>query len=431
MEILDTFATGSRRAYNSAVCALKKRPDLSWMDLRDQIVTNFTKSTAPEVVTQTKKLRQFQAMLHREKSASNKLNIIQNITLCKKELKKIKSSIAFQKNTFVTEKDLLTPKDVRSSAVKRAYDALKSGFSNLKAGNIDHFSLHYKCKNDRQQTFRLSPKNVSMKDGCVYMTPSFCKEKGVSPHFQISVRNVSRWGHLNIDKETDVVKTGNAYYVHIIQDLGTPPYVMSAAPVKVCGIDPGVRTLATAYSHSLKTGMSTIIEYQHGSKKLLSLNKKSKHMKKHKPAKFRNGKKRRGCIRKRTLRKLEKRKADLVDQMHWCLVNSILKNHDVVCFGDIRTHTMVKGKKNHRLNSDLNDLKMYQLKQRLIYKGFVLGKRVVLVQENHTTMTCSSCGVLNRNVGASKVFMCGSCGLCTGRDWNASKNMLLKSMKYR
>ena len=56
------------------------------------------------------------------------------------------------------------------------------------------------------------------------------------------------------------------------------------------------------------------------------------------------------------------------------------------------------------------------------------GKKVFYVKENYTTKTCSSCGVVNSNVGVSRVFTCASCNLTTGRDWNAAKNMLMKGM---
>ena len=66
------------------------------------------------------------------------------------------------------------------------------------------------------------------------------------------------------------------------------------------------------------------------------------------------------------------------------------------------------------------------LKQRLIYKAYVAGKKVFLVPEHHTTKTCSSCGTINHNVGSKEIFECNSCKLITGRDMNASKNMKLK-----
>ena len=89
---------------------------------------------------------------------------------------------------------------------------------------------------------------------------------------------------------------------------------------------------------------------------------------------------------------------------------------------------MVKGSKNKFLNLAFNDMKFYQLKQRLLYKAGLRGKQVFCVPENYTTKTCSCCGLINDNVGSKEVFECSGCGLIAGRDVNAAKNMKMKGM---
>ena len=89
---------------------------------------------------------------------------------------------------------------------------------------------------------------------------------------------------------------------------------------------------------------------------------------------------------------------------------------------------MVKDSYNKKLNVCFNDLKFFQLKQRLIYKAFIESKKVIYVPEHYTTKTCSSCGELNKDIGSKKVFECPTCNLITGRDINAAKNMKLKGM---
>jgi len=96
-----------------------------------------------------------------------------------------------------------------------------------------------------------------------------------------------------------------------------------------------------------------------------------------------------------------------------------------VYWGDIKSHGIVKDGKNKFLNLAFNDLKFYQLKQRLLYKAYVYGKKVFMVPEHYTTKTCSCCGTINNNVGSKEVFACGNCKMVTGRDMNASKNMML------
>jgi transposase len=75
------------------------------------------------------------------------------------------------------------------------------------------------------------------------------------------------------------------------------------------------------------------------------------------------------------------------------------------------------------------NLRFFQLKQRFLYNAYETGKVVFLVPEHYTTKTCSSCGTSNNNVGNKEIFSCNNCSLCTGRDMNASKNMILNGLQ--
>ena len=55
-------------------------------------------------------------------------------------------------------------------------------------------------------------------------------------------------------------------------------------------------------------------------------------------------------------------------------------------------------------------------------------KKVFCIKEEYTTKTCSFCGMLN-NPGRSKIYQCLNCNIKTGRDVNASKNILMKGIK--
>jgi putative transposase len=126
--------------------------------------------------------------------------------------------------------------------------------------------------------------------------------------------------------------------------------------------------------------------------------------------------------------KYEKRKKNLIDSIHWDFIKDIINESDIIFLGHIKSHNIVKGGKNKNLNRDLNDLKFYLLKERLVYKASVCHKKVVLVKEHFTTKTCSNCGWLNKDIGSSKVFNCLECKLEADRDSNAAKNILLKGL---
>lgn len=93
--------------------------------------------------------------------------------------------------------------------------------------------------------------------------------------------------------------------------------------VNVCGIDPGIRTFATVHSNNISTSNVLITEYKHKAELLKKLNEKLDLLKASK------------LIRKKQFVKIEKRKSNLVDKLHWDVINDILKSNHVVYYGDI------------------------------------------------------------------------------------------------
>jgi len=128
------------------------------------------------------------------------------------------------------------------------------------------------------------------------------------------------------------------------------------------------------------------------------------------------------------LTKIEKRKENLIIELHWKTINSILDELDVVFYGDIKSHDIVKNNKNKRLNIDTNNLKFYTFKTRLLYKAKMRGKKVIIVPEPFTTKTCSFCGTVY-DVGNSRIFKCPNSICCgkqhvIGRDLNSGKKYI-------
>lgn len=254
----------------------------------------------------------------------------------------------------------------------------------------------------------MTPKNISIKDGKIKICPEFFKNNCT---LQVSKRNEKKLRNLKIVNNVDLVRSNQGYYLHVITKTDPKEYEEA---VVVGSVDFGIRTLATVHSNNLSNGETFITEYKHRVDLLKKLNNRLKVMK--------------GRIRKIQYTRIEKKKKDIVDKLHWDFINHLLSTNDVIYLGDIKSHDIVKHGKNKHLNSSFNDLKFYQLKQRLLYKAFVKGKRVILVKEHYTTKTCSCCGTINNNIGSKEVFDCSHCEMVTGRDINASKNMKLKGL---
>ena len=376
------------------------------MKLRDLLVTGNTKKGHEEYKAFDLRIKE----LHDQKTKENDSEQInKEIKALQKERRDLMKSYDSVKNPLIRDFELKTPKDIRANAVKRCCDAFTTGFSNLKKGQIKHFKLKYKKKSEKIQSIELTPKNIYIKNEKINILPETfginCVLKTHKPLKNITIKN-----------NVDIIRKKNEYWVHIL--LPTEPIPQTSLE-RIAGVDPGVRTFATVYSYDKEN--ITITEYQHKIEVLKNLNRKLTILKDKRIPK----RKRR---RKKHFNKIEKKKKDLVDKLHWDFINHLLQNNDVVYYGDIKSHDIVKNGKNRVLNQAFNDLKFYQLKQRLLYKAYIYGKKVIVVPEHYTTKTCSCCGTINNTVGSKEVFTCGNCETITGRDMNASKNMILKGM---
>ena len=76
-----------------------------------------------------------------------------------------------------------------------------------------------------------------------------------------------------------------------------------------------------------------------------------------------------------------------------------------------------------------NMLRLYQFKQRLMYKCNCLGAEYKEVDEAYTTKCCSRCGYFNSHVKKEKLFVCKGCKTERIRDINAAENMIIVSME--
>ena len=233
-----------------------------------------------------------------------------------------------------------------------------------------------------------------------------------------------------------------------------------------CGIDPGVRTFMNVFSNN------GFYEYQHDKAIIKKINNKIDQLKKpkiynsnerliHKIKKLTEkltnynkenkdklvgrlsgyesqlraykSKKNIRNHRKRIISKYEIKKSNLIDELHYKTINDLLKNNDYIFYGDIKSHGIVKHKKNNILNRNTNDLKFYKFKQRLIDKAKEKNKVIYLVNESFTTKTCSACGNVNNFVGSSEIYKCKnkSCNIHIGRDINAAKNILIIYFNFK
>lgn len=422
--ILDEWINTSNYVYNKTLECINAGDAIDHFKLRNKLVTENTKMNNPEYKDFLSKLD----MLNKEKkrlveesrkytkpstqyNAINEQIEIQNqlIHTKKQSRKEMASTLTSEKNDNINDWEFDTPKGVRDGAVSDVCKAHKTGFANLKAGNINHFKMKYKKKTNPCKSVVIPKNLVKNKNGKIQLSPQFFKE---NCDFKMGKKAIKKYKNLIIENDTRIIKQKNEYCIIIpIKIIDTPKTPL----INYCGIDPGVRTFMTTF------GNNGCIEYHHDKHALKHLNQKIKILKELRLSKQRKR------IAKNTISKIEKRKSNLIDELHWKVINELLERNDVIFYGNIKSHGIVKNKHNRTLNSNINDLKFYKFKERLLFKSFEKNKRIVLVNEAYTSQTCSFCGSIYKPE-CSKVYECKNCNNRMDRDINASKNILMKGI---
>jgi putative transposase len=392
----------TRYIYNKVNSEIKKNIHLYKKKqlLRDKYVT-----------VKTKKLNEFyeeNRRMKNENTENAKLAFSENEHLLFKNIKQeLLSAIKKETNCEIRDFELGVSKSIRDNTIRNLCANYESAATNLKNGNIKFFDIKYKKKTAPIQCFKLAKNDIKMRDGAIRINPEKFGEAHCS--FKIGKRNFKKYGACIIENGCDFIKNQSGYYIGLV----LPTINQDNKKFEnFCGVDPGVRTLLTCY------GSNGVVEYNHNIKALDKLNYLIRVLKT----------KRKKRTKKKNLSKLDKKKKNYIDDIHWKSITHLLKTNDVIFFGDIKSHGIVKNGKNKTLNRNFNDLKFYLFKQRLEYKALLLNKKLEMVHEAYTTQGCSCCGNLWRTIGSEKVYKCSKCKSTFDRDVNSAKNILMKGL---
>jgi transposase len=319
-KILKEWIDTSRYVYNKTVALINSGHTKNERTLRDLLVTD-----------KTKKYHNDYSILTNQISTLKKQ---EQTDLIKEEINTLKNkikAITFEKNQNIKDWELNTPKVIRNGSVRDVIKAYKTGFANLKAGNIRYFKLGFrKAKNNRQSCV-FEKSLVGVKDGKIQIAQSFLRENKL---FHMGKKTLKKYRNLKINNDCRLLYERNKFWLCI-----PIPTIMKEKTEtnNYCGIDPGVRTFLTCF------GNNGVIEYKQNKELLKKLNTKIDKLNSLR-------------IRKRNKIKIEARKENLINEIHWKCINDILKRNDYVFYGDIKSHDIVKKSDNKSLNRNIKHL---------------------------------------------------------------------------
>ena len=405
--ILNRWLRASNHVYNKASRCVKQNKFQS-TDTRlmcDYLVTVTTRKTHEDYSNLQDKIK-----LAKE---SNNLDEV-------KHIRKLIQELPQTKNTNVPKWEAETPKEIRSNAVRDLSKAYKTAFENLKRGNIRKFSVGFRHFNAKRQTMLLQKNMVNVnKKNHLVITSNILKHNS---GFKLGKRARKDIETIQSGSVSDcrISKVYNHYFV-IFTVTETPPEKKADNLVRVCGIDPGVRTFMTSF------GTSGCVEYKQDRSVLRKTNDKLAALRRKFIGPLQEGVKRKRT-RRRNMAKYEKRIRHLVDEIHWKTVKDIVRSNDVIFCGDIKSASLLmKTDCPKSVKQEIKDLRFFSFKQRLLYKAAAHSKLAFLVDESYTTQSCTYCGTLTQ-IGSAEVYTCSGCNCSYPRDQGSARNILMKGV---
>ena len=122
------------------------------------------------------------------------------------------------------------------------------------------------------------------------------------------------------------------------------------------------------------------------------------------------------------------------------ITTELVRNHDFIAVEDLRIGDMTRSARGTAerpgrnvaaksgLNRSIREQSWGIIFSHLDYKTRWYGREFVKVDPNHTSWTCSGCGVVASENRQDKIYYCGSCGLRINADTNAAINILRRGL---
>lgn len=336
----------------------------------------------------------------------------------KKKKKRGKKRGHWNKTTNVTPPPsktswvLETPHEIRDSAMCAVVEAFDTNVKKREKNPNHTFKVGFRSRRD-VQTIKIPGKCVH--SGCI-LFPRFTNKIPLGCCEDFSVYR----GELKIQLD----RCGDFWA--IVQELRSKKVKnMNQEDLKVCALDPGVRTFQTIVdnvgnvSEIAPGDIGKIYRHCYYMDELQSraFDKKTKSKKRYR-------------LRRAWYRMIRHLK-DLVQDLHRKTCKFLCEKYDVVFIPIFNTKDMVS-RVHRRLNSKTSRSMMtwshYKFRQMLIAKAEETGTFVKEVTEEYTSKTCTMCGNIHRSLGSSKKHQCRNCGVSLDRDENGARNILIKSL---
>ena len=309
------------------------------------------------------------------------------------------------------------PYDTRQEAISDAITSYKSALTNLRNGNITHFTISFRCKKGhKSQCFKVNKNAFNIADVSIF--PSRLKD---SKTLRVRKRDLEKLKELeDVAHNFTIIKTRPDYWYFCLPRIKELP-VYENATYKSVFLDPGARTFQTFYSPE---GVCGKIGGEDLTNRLTKL--ASRHDALWSVMSKLKGRSRKRANILRRCAKVRKKMKNIVDDLHWRTCAFLCDHFQNIFIPEYKVSEMVHGSPlGSKITRKILQLSPGLFKQRLLYYAKTKHRNVFVVGEAYTTKTCGCCGAI-KEMGSLKKYECPSCNSVLDRDINAARNICLK-----
>lgn len=321
---------------------------------------------------------------------------------------------------------LETPKHIRDSALDDLTQGFRTNFKKKKEDPSHNFEMKFRSRKDDQSITIGYSTGINKWDTAkeeLSMYPTFLKNK-IKFHTR---KNKTLPDKIVNDCKLVRDKLGR-YYLIIVYCQEACENQTGSKDNEWGSIDPGVRTMLTAYSPSqgvcYKLGDNDISRIYRLCKHLDNLISKKENCK--------NKDKRKKRKYNKPITRLRMRIRNLVTEVHCKAVHFLVNRFNNIIIPSFNVSQMVK-KTNRKIRAktvrQMICWRHFDFRQRLINTAKRYNVNVFVRSEEYTSKTCTHCQNVKYNLGGAKQYKCTECKLVADRDVCGARNTFMMNTK--
>jgi len=306
-----------------------------------------------------------------------------------------------------------TPFCVLANAIREFATSVKSVFTKIAKGQIDNFELKSRDKNRPKRSITIDKKFL------IETGPYPKCLKGALSINNTRKNNEFKWTDVQKDFKIVYHKYESKFYLHA--PILVPKKNVQMPRNKVVSLDPGENKFVAGYSldHCFYFGTDNRDRMRIRLQKVDKLKSKMDTNKKRK------------WKYKKAVERHEKKMRNDRDEMHHKLNLFLVTGYEHIIIPDFSSKKVSskEGKLHPLTKRVLGKFSHYRMRVRLQSKCEEYSSHYIEGNESYTTITCGNCGVRNSEVKKNKkrIYKCSECEYTTDRDFNGSRNIMIKN----